>query len=847
MDVRKFFIKPMIPDKISALHDLSFNLWSSWDKDAEKLFHRLDPQLFRNLNHNPVELLYKIEPERLKEVSKDKGFLYELKQVDEKFKRYLSFEGTYVKDGEEHSFQQDDVVVYICCEYGLHESVPIYSGGLAVLAGDQLKAASDVGMPMVGFGLLYRYGYFIQHITSDGNQFEEFKENTWYLSAVREVLDESGMPLTIEIPMKGEIVYAKIWKVNVGRVPLYLLDTNVHQNPPKYRKITDTLYDADRQTRLQQELVLGRGTVIALRALGIKPKVFHLNEGHTAFSIIERLIELVGQGYSFEDAKTIIRYSTIFTTHTPVVEGNEHFSDDLISEYLGSEVKALGLTMDYLLSLGKINKEKMFWLPAFAMRFSRHSNGVSKIHTTVSREMWKDLFPTMHKREVPIYSVTNGVHLQSWLSLQMTELLFRYVGPDFMHRVNHVHLWDKVHTIPDGEIWNAHRRRKEQVVSFIRRHVGMMMMQRGYGKNKIKDIEMVLNPDYLTIGFARRIVPYKRANLILHDPDRLVSIIKNKKRPVQFIFSGKSHPADAMGKGIIKQILDFISKYSLENHMVFIEDYDINIARHLVQGVDIWLNTPLKPMEASGTSGMKAGVNGILNLSVLDGWWPEAYNGENGWAIVSGGSNADTEIAKSAEANQIYELLENDITELYYERTESDVPVDWVKMMKNSIVSVCKNFSMNRAVLEYLYEFYLPQMEVNERVRRQGGDFLKKIADYRRKLDLIWPSIYIRDYFLGIHGRMPVSGEKMSIDSYVYLGDADRSLIAVEAFYCSEENGQPLKRVPLEFVEKYEDKVAKYSGEVVLEGSGTQEISTRIVPADADFREIHPDYIKWKD
>lgn len=848
MDVRKFFIKPAIPEKISRLQDLAFNLWSCWDKDAERLFHRLDPQLFRKLNHNPIELLYNLPAERLDEMAGDEGFLYELNQAYDKFQRYMRFEGSYVASGEDRLFSKDDVIAYLCMEYGLHESVPSYSGGLAVLAGDTLKAASDIGIPMVSFGLLYRHGYFNQHITSEGNQVEEFRENTWYLSAVQEIMDSNGNPLIIGIPLKGETVHAKIWKIAVGRVPLYMLDTNIHQNPPKIRAITNMLYDSDRKTRFEQELVLGRGTIIAMKALGIAPKIYHLNEGHTAFSIVERLLDLTKDNkYSLEEATALIRYSTVFTSHTPIEAGNENFPEEFVQEYLEDEVEALGLTMKEFLEWGKISKDKNFLLPALAMRFSRRSNGVSDIHAMVSRKMWKNLFPMVHDKEIPIDGVTNGVHLQSWLSLQMTEIFNRYIGPDYMHKAENPELWEKIDAIPDGEIWNAHRRRKEQLVSFIRRRVGDMMSRRGYCKNKIKDVSSVLNPDHLTIGFARRFTQYKRAELILRDPERLVAILTNEEKPVQIVFAGKAHPADGIGKGLIKQIINFINDYPVENHVVFIEDYDINVARHLVQGVDVWLNTPRPPLEASGTSGMKAGINGVLNLSVLDGWWPEAYNGDNGWAINAGEHGETEEIRDEAEANQLYELLENEVTKFYYDRTESDLPVEWVKMMKSSITTCNRSFNMHRAMREYLYRFYLPQMDMFEKLNAENGSILRKLSAQRKEIDVIWPIVYIRDFFTSINGRLPVTGEKIEVDCYVYLGDASENLINAEIFYCYGSGMQQFKTIPLNYVERYRDKVAKYTGSFYLEGIGLQDMCVRITPSDPDLREVYPHYIKWKE
>jgi starch phosphorylase len=869
MDVRKFFIKPLIPENLLPLQELAFNMWSCWEKDAEKLFHRLDPQLFRELNHNPVELLYRLSPQRLAEAAKNRGFLYELGEVYERFQGYLNFKGSYATGGEDAPFSRDNVIAYICTEYGLHESLPVYSGGLAVLAGDQLKAVSDVGCHMVSFGLLYRYGYFKQHIAADGQQLEEFRENTWYLSPVQEVVGGDGQPLHLEVPLKGRNVVTKLWRIQVGRVPLYLLDTNVHQNPPELRRITDMLYDPDRRTRLEQELILGRGSIIALRALGLDPKIYHLNEGHTAFAVLERLLDLVAnRKHSLEEARNIIRYSTVFTTHTPVLAGNENFADELIREYLAAEVKALGLTMDEFLALGRIRKEepkkekdvvkgqekerekekeKVFWLPALALRFARRANGVSNIHAQVSGAMWRDLFPTMHGRELPIDGVTNGVHLQSWLSLQMTELFDRYVGPDYGYRADDPDQWRKIETIPASEIWNAHRRRKEQVLSFIRRRISWMIKRRGYFSHKVKDVDRVLNPDYLTIGFARRFASYKRGNLILHDPKRLAAMITNQDKPIQLVFAGKAHPADGVGKDIIKQVIDFIHAYPVENHVVFLEDYDINVARHLVQGVDVWLNTPRRPMEASGTSGMKAGINGVLNLSILDGWWTEAFNGENGWAINVEACGEDPAVVDEAEANQLYELLENDVTDLFYSRGEHDVPLEWVRLMKNSMASVCRDFNMHRTVHNYLHKFYLPQMEMGARLTADDCALLRKLARHRRDIDAIWSQVHIRDYFTNVDGRLPVSGEQVNIDCYAYLGDADEKLLGVELFYCQEGDKGSCMAVPLAFVERYEDRVAKYSGSFTLEGTGLQEISVRLIPADPDFREVYPQYVKWKD
>ncbi|HAQ60907.1 TPA: alpha-glucan phosphorylase, partial [Candidatus Delongbacteria bacterium] len=676
MKLKNFYVKPVVPDSLQPLYEVSYNMWSTWDKEAERLYRRINPELFRNVKHNPVEFLHRLSSEDMDKLSKDNGFLYELNKVYDKFKRYMSFEGYYTdENGDDIPTHSDDIIAYFSMEFGMHESVAIYSGGLGVLAGDYLKAASDTGIPLYGIGLLYTYGYMNQRIAIDGFQQEEYLENKWYLKAVKETTDANGEPLIFPMKIKGHNVWIKIWEIDVGKIKLYLLDTNIPQNDISARCITDHLYIADKHLRIQQEIILGQGGLKALDLLGIKPKVFHLNEGHSAFLIVERLKQLVlDHKMPFEKAKQLIKQSTVFTTHTPVIEGNEHFDESFIREYFKEDVEALGMTMERFLQCGKVDNSRIFWLPIFAIKYSKFRNGVSKLHGDVSKEMWKDVFPHLHDDEVPIDFVTNGVHLQTWLSMEITYLFDRYLGPDYMHKANRTTLWDGISAIPSNEIWEAHKRRKEQLVTFIRKKLVHTLQRRGAPAKKIKKASNALNPQYLTIGFARRFATYKRANLLLQDPERLKKILTNPLRPVQIIFAGKAHPADVAGKTIIKDILNFAIQNDLEDHIVFVEDYDMDIARHMIQGVDVWLNNPIKPMEASGTSGIKAGINGVLNLSVLDGWWPECFNGTNGWAITAGDFYSDITLKSSAEAQQIYDLLEEEITEKYYEKRDSYFP-----------------------------------------------------------------------------------------------------------------------------------------------------------------------------
>ncbi len=845
MNLKTFYVRPHIPKELQPLYDMAFNIWSTWDKEADRLMRRIDPLLYREVQHNPVAMLNKLPADKLKELSRDKGFLYELDKVWQKFSKYMEFEGVYTADdGKELPLAKEDHIAYFSMEFGLHESVPIYSGGLGILAGDHLKAASDMGIPLFGFGLLYKYGYLTQRINMDGFQEEEYIENMWYLKPVREEKNAKGEPLIFTMKLKGEEIGVKIWRIDVGKIPLYLLDTNIPQNTDYQKSITDHLYVADRRKRIEQEILLGQGAIIALPLLKLEPKVYHLNEGHSAFLIIERLKNyMIKEKMPFEKARQMVRQTTVFTTHTPVIEGNEHYDEALIKEYLAGDITELGIPPETLINLGKIDDSKNFWLPALAIRFSKYSNGVSKLHGEVSRQMWKEIYPNLHINEVPIDSVTNGVHLLSWLSMEMTYLFDRYVGPDYVHKAGDPDVWEKVLEIPDNEIWEAHKRRKEQLITFIRERMVLVLQKKGAPMKQIKRVSTILNPDYLTIGFARRFAPYKRANLLLTDAERLKAILTNPQKPVQIIFAGKAHPADVMGKSLIKEVIDFAKNNNLEDRVVFVEDYDINVARHLVQGVDMWLNTPIKPMEASGTSGMKAGMNGILNLSVLDGWWPECYDGENGWAITAGDLYENYDMKRSAEAMQIYDLLDEEITELYYDKGNSYFPVNWVKRMKQSMFTVGKNFNMHRMLRDYFYKFYLPIGINLYLLEEKNYEMLDEVVAMDEKLKKFWSKIYIKDVFTDFDKKDIQAEDTITVEAYVFLDNAEKDLIDAEMLYIFDDE---LRKVqPLEFVERFNDNVAKFVGKLTLQGSGIQGFNIRIRPKSKFFFETYPEYVKW--
>jgi starch phosphorylase len=845
MKLKNFYVKPTYPIELKPLFEISYNMWATWDKETERLFRRINPELFREVHHNPVEFLHRLSKEDIVKLSKDNGFLYELNKVYDKFQQYMNFEGYYSNENNEDiPVNKEDVIAYFSMEFGMHESVPIYSGGLGVLAGDYLKAASDMGIPLVGIGLLYTYGYMNQRIAIDGYQQEEYLENKWSLKPIKETVNDKGEPMLFSMKIKDKDIWIKIWEIDVGKIKLYLLDTNIQQNDPSARCITDHLYISDKNLRIQQEIILGQGGLKALDVLNIKPTVFHLNEGHSAFLIVERIKQLVLiDKMSFEKAKQLVIQTTVFTTHTPVIEGNEHFDDNIIIEYLKYDIEAINMPMERFLKCGKVDGSRIFWLPVFAIKYSRFRNGVSKIHAEVSRNMWKGIFPYMQDNEIPITHVTNGVHLQTWLSLEITYLFDRYIGPDYMHRASDSDLWDGVASIPDNEIWEAHKRRKEQLITFLRKKIVDSLQKKGAPAKSIKRASNLLNPQFLTIGFARRFATYKRADLLFQDPERLKAILTNPAKPVQIIFAGKAHPADIAGKTIIKGILNMTAKYGLEDHIVFIEDYDMDIARHMVQGVDVWLNNPIKPMEASGTSGIKAGINGVINLSVLDGWWAEAYNGENGWAINAGEFYKDIDLKNQAEAQQIYDLIEDEITEKYYDHVDSYYSKEWVVRMKNSIYSVGKDFNMHRMFKEYYNKFYDKIFNDIQVLKKNNYKTFDDILKLRDNYESKWKDLYFKDVFTNIDSHSISSEETISVEAYIYLGSVENKEVKAELFYKPGNDAPEI--IGMKFIEKYADNIAKFTCEFILSGSGEQGFNIRLRPDSDILFGMYPEYVKW--
>jgi starch phosphorylase len=846
MNFKDMFVYPRYPDNLNKLYLLAYNLWCTWNYDAIDLFYRIDGQLFRAMNHNPVKFLLNLPRATIDRLSNDKDFISELDSVWESFQAYMKYSRESKSGGASNAgWNQGDVIAYFSMEFGLHECIPIYGGGLGVLSGDFLKTASDLGLPVIGVGLIYKYGYFTQRINLEGRQEEMFVEFENHLLPIKEIRGSKGQKLRFEIKMLDKSCQIKLWQIDVGQTKLILLDTDIENNPPQLRNITDELYVADREKRIQQEIVLGFGGVKALEILGIKPKIYHINEGHSAFLIIPRMQKLMSEGnQTFTEAKTLVRASTVFTTHTPVIAGNEHFETKLAKRYLEQEIKTLGLTFDEFLGDGFLGDNRdVFWLPALAIKFAKNVNAVSKIHSDVSRKMWSGLFPATPLLEIPIDYVTNGVHW-SWLSEPFTKLFSRHIGPGYIRAGGNSETWKRLADIPDEEIWEAHHNNKCNLIGFIRRKLADDLTARGYPQSRISNLTRLFNPEYLTVVFARRFAFYKRATLILKDKERLQKILNNARKPIQLIFAGKAHPADTSGKYMIKEIIDFAKNYRLEDKVVFLENYDMDIARHLLWGADVWLNTPMMENEASGTSGMKAAMNGVLNLSVPDGWWAEGFNGKNGWAITAGAFYKNSALQEIAEANQLYDLLEDEITELFYERNEAGIPKQWVKLMKESITSVCGCFNMNRVLMEYLAKYYKPGADDFDKLAGDNFKYLKNAVSQEQEIVKCWDAIRFADFSTSLDKMERITeGDKLDVQAAVNLDYAPAELFSVELFYMFDDK-RSFRVIPMRLNSR-QGNVAYYECSFNIEGFGLHNINIRLRPADPTVRDLHPEMVKW--
>jgi len=757
--VRTFTVVPALPEPLRPLRELAYNLWWSWNPDAFNLFRRIDLDLWEEVYHNPVLMLGRVDQRRLEQAAADAGYMAHLNHVMMTLHDYMTAPTWF---DEHYSDLKDRLIAYFSAEFGIHECLPTYSGGLGVLAGDHVKSASDLGLPLVGVSLLYRQGYVTQRLSSDGWQIEERPYYDFHQMPITLLKDASGEPLRIDVDIAGSTVTAQVWRCQVGRVQLYLLDADLPVNRQEDRQITYRLYDGDSSMRIRQEILLGIGGIRALQKLNLQPAVCHMNDGHPAFLSLERIRQLMEtEGLDFDEAAEIVRASNVFTTHTPVPAGIDTFPIELVREHMQSYVDQIGCGWERFLALGRQdpgNQNEPFCMAVLALKLAACSNGVSKRHGRVSREMFHKVWPGVPVNEVPIISITNGVHVRSWLSRGMAELFDRYMGPQWVDNPVDREIWQRVDDIPAAELWRTHERRRERLVGFVRRRLREQLRRRGAPPAEVKAADEVLDPEALTIGFARRFAPYKRATLLFRNAERLIRLLTDPQRPMQIIFAGKAHPNDDRGKELIKQVIQWAAKPELRRRIVFIEDYDINVARYLVQGVDVWLNNPMPPHEASGTSGMKVPPNGGINMSVLDGWWPEAHDGENGWAIGDGRIYSDQEYQDHIDSESIYDLLEKEIIPLFYDRGADGVPRRWVERMKASMRTICPVFNTNRMIAEYTEQLYAPAARRWQLLSAEGYQRTKEIISWRHRVAEGWNEVEVMEVEADAEEELAVGG-----------------------------------------------------------------------------------------
>ncbi|MFB0546068.1 MAG: glycosyltransferase family 1 protein [Anaerolineae bacterium] len=847
-----FTVVPSLPAELEHLRELAYNLRWSWNHETIDLFRRLDRDLWEETYHNPVWMLGAIDQERLEAAAKDEGFLAHMERVYQGFDQYMSNETTWYQKAYGASAELH--IAYFSFEFGLTQCLPVYSGGMGVLAGDHLKSASDLGLPLVGVGLLFQQGYFRQYLNPDGWQQEMYPENDFYNMPIELQRREDGTPVTIEVAYPGRQVKAQVWRAQVGRVPLYLLDTNIPANSPEDQDIADQLYGGDVEMRIRQEIMLGIGGIQALHALGIRPTVCHMNEGHSAFLALERIRTLMQeQGLSFAEAREVASAGNIFTTHTPVPAGIDRFPPPLMDKYFADYYRSLGLSRDEFLALGRQNPadaQEPFCMAVLAIRLAAYTNGVSQLHGMVSRRMWQGVWPGVPEDEVPITSVSNGIHPRSWVSNDMASLYDLYLGPRWLEDPVDPTIWEGVDRIPAEELWRTHERRRERLVAFARRRLRAQLERRGAPLAEIRKADEVLDPEALTIGFARRFATYKRATLLLRDPERLTRILNDKDRPVQIIFAGKAHPRDNPAKEMIRQIIHHARREEFRGRIVFIEDYDMCLARHLVQGVDVWLNTPRRPLEASGTSGMKVAVNGGINMSILDGWWVEAYHPYAGWAIGRGEEYEDLNYQDEVESHAIYDLLEKEVIPLFYDRGPNGLPRRWIARMKAAMRSICPVFNTNRMVHEYTERFYLPAASRYQHLTEDAMTRAKTLAKWKSKLREHWPQIAIKDVEEDIPAEIKV-GAELEVRAQVYLGSLAPEDVSVELYQGPINTKGEIskgKAMAMTCARSNGDGSYEFVGVIPFRASGRQGYTIRILPQHEDLSNPYvPGLILWAD
>ena len=830
--LHSFIVSAKLPERIAHLKELAHNFWWCWNSDAKELFIRMNRDLWNTVNHNPVLLLNKLSQAELLDLASQADFTSFLDLNYKRFRKYMDDQGWYSTVAKE----QAKCIAYFSTEYGINESFPNYSGGLGILSGDHLKSSSDLGLPLVGIGLLYQQGYFRQHLTQHGWQTESYNYNDFYSMALTLMKDSQDKPILVDVDMPLGKAFAQIWLLHVGKVSLYLLDTNIPENTiEEYRDISDQLYGGTRETRIQQEMILGIGGMRALRALNIEPEVLHINEGHAAFALMERTRFIMEKfNLDFSAAKQISKMSSIFTTHTPVPAGNETFHLNRMDYYFANYYHSLGLQRDYFMSLGQIGNEsndEHFSMTVLGLKMTAYHNGVSKLHGEVAQSMWKDIWKYFPTSEIPIGHVTNGIHTMTWVAREMSELFDRYLSPRWKSETDNNEVWKNLDIIPSEEVWREKQRRRVRLVLFARDYL-QKRQKEFLGAEEYRRVNEYLDPDALTIGFARRFATYKRALLLFRDMDRLAKIVNNPDRPVQIIIAGKAHPHDTAGKEVIQSIIQRVRQYNLEKKIVFLEDYDMVIARYLVKGCDIWLNNPIRPMEASGTSGMKAALNGTLNFSILDGWWDESYDGTNGFAIGAGEEYNNYEEQEIIESGALYDTLEKVIVSTFYDRVGfNKIPEKWITLMKNSIKTIAGQFSTSRMIKDYTQKYYLPAISNYNKLSADSGIKAKEYQNWKQKIRTNWDNVKVLNSGILTTDETYV-GKLIQVEAEVDLANLTPQDVEVQVFYGSIDPHNNLVNTQSRNLKLVSSNNGKhlYSGEYECPDTGKQGFTIRILP-----------------
>lgn len=848
----KITVNPQLPKRVGELLDIANNLWWSWNSEFLRLFKEIDSDLWETVGKNPVKFLKLVSQDKLEDIAKDEEFLAKYDEVVNHFNSYMQTKETWFS--KNYPNNANDLIAYFSAEYGIDEIIPIYSGGLGILSGDHLKSASDLGLPFVAVGLLYKNGYFNQKIDGYGTQKTEYTNIDLDNLPILPVKDENGEDLIIDVDFPDRKLYLKIWKIVVGRISLYLMDSDIDKNIAEDRVVTLRLYGGDQEMRIRQEIVLGMAGIKLLRRLGLKPSVYHMNEGHSAFLTLEVIKDVMEEKQvSFEVAKSMCSAKTVFTTHTPVPAGNDIFPIELMDKYFSNFWPKLGISREDFLRLGMKNTqglEQGFNMGMLALRIAGKKNGVSKLHGAVSRRLFSDVWPNIAPDESPIEYVTNGIHTCSWLAPSMKKLFNQYLKPYWQDNIQDDETWNDIKNIPNKELWDTHTDRKKKLFTLVKNNITTRLKSSGYNYEEINEIVSKLNPNALTIGFARRFATYKRATLIFRDLERLTQLLNNPERPVQLIFAGKAHPADKEGQDLIKYIHEVSMKPQFKGKIFLLENYNIAMSRYLISGVDVWLNNPRRPMEASGTSGQKASVNGVINFSVLDGWWAEGYNQKNGWTIGDNTEYQSYEEQDIADSESLYNTLENKIIPLYYENKKEDGVSDkWMEMFKNSIISTGGRYSTSRMVIDYTRDYYMELANLSKN-HYQNLDEVIDFTNWKKNMYASWKDIKITQNN-NLDNITIDAGNQIEVHCIVSLPEnIDCNSIRTEVYYGKIlENGimEQIQTVPMNLIEQDdENRTYKYSAKIELKTGGNYGYTFRVMPQTVMMLDTaNLDLIQW--